>query len=117
MSLLATFKGAASYLTESKHVSIEAAQEDQTEEEESLLNSFDVDDCEAQGTLQFHPTNTQDHDDGTGTKKKKLNHGAEDHDQLVSSLQKASEGVVVGATLSNYQRYWSCTFQIMLSLT
>ena len=70
-SLLAAFKGAASYFAESKHVGVEATQEDQTEEEESLLNSFDVDECEAAGTLQFSAgTNTQD--DATGVRKARL---------------------------------------------
>ncbi|KAG1798742.1 hypothetical protein EV424DRAFT_1546222 [Suillus variegatus] len=57
MSLLQTFKGATLYFAESKHISVEAAEEDQTEEEESLLNSFDVDDHEAAGTLRFSTTN------------------------------------------------------------
>ncbi|KAG2108108.1 hypothetical protein BD769DRAFT_1675368 [Suillus cothurnatus] len=69
MSLLQAFKGATLYFAESKHISVEAAEKDQTKEEESLLNSFDVDDS--------------------------------------SSLQAASEGVVIGTTLSNYQRYWN----------
>ena len=117
-SLLAAFKGAASYLAESKHVGVEATQEDQTEEEESLLNSFDVDDREATGALQFGAgTNTQD--GGTGVKKAKLNESSTlaNHDRLVSSLQTASEGVIVGTTLSDYQRYWSYPSQMIFVLT
>lgn len=98
MSLLCDFKGADLYFTESKHISVEAAEEDQTEEEESLLNSFDVDDREAAGTLRSSTTNTSK----DSAKKKKLKHG---NNQLASSLQAASEGVVIGTTLSDYQRY------------
>jgi len=58
MSLLWAFKGATLYFAESKHISIEATEEDQTEEEESLLNSFDVDDCEAAGTFWLSTMNT-----------------------------------------------------------
>jgi hypothetical protein len=117
-SLLAAFKGAASYLAESKHVGVEATQEDQTEEEESLLNSFDVDECEAGGTLQFSAgTNAQD--DATGVKKTKLNqsNALASHNQLVSSLQTALEGVIIGTTLSDYQRYSSYPFQMICVLT
>jgi hypothetical protein len=98
MSLLCTFKGADLYFTESKHISVEAAKEDQTEEEESLLNSFDVDDHEAAGTLHSSTTNTSK----DSAQKKKLKHG---NNQLASSLQVALEGVVIGTTLSDYQRY------------
>jgi hypothetical protein len=99
-SLLHAFKGADLYFTESKRISIEAAEEDQTEEEESLLNSFDVDDCEAAGTLQFSTTNTAGGEDNVKKKKPKRS-----NNQLASSLQAASEGVVIGTTLSDYQRY------------
>ena len=99
-SLLHAFKGADSYFAESKHISVEAAEEDQIEEEESLLNSFDVDDREAAGTLRFSATNTVGGEDNM--KKKKPKHS---NNQLASSLQAASEGVVVGTTLSDYQRY------------
>lgn len=101
MSLLQTFKGATLYFAESKHISVEAAEEDQTEEEESLLNSFDVDDREAAGTLRFSTTNAGE----DNVKKKKLKHSMVHHNQLASSLQAASEGVVIGTTLSDYQRY------------
>ncbi|KAG1747415.1 hypothetical protein EDB19DRAFT_1905565 [Suillus lakei] len=101
-SLLHAFKGADLYFAESKHISVKAAEEDQTEEEESLLNSFDVDDREAAGTLQFSTTNTAGGEDNV--KKKKPKHS---NNQLASSLQAASEGVVIGTTLSDYQRYWN----------
>jgi hypothetical protein len=101
MSLLWAFKGATLYFAESKHISVEAAEEDQTEEEESLLNSFDVDDCEATGTLQLSTMNTSE----DNAKKKKLKHSVAHDNQLASSLQAASEGVVISTTLSDYQRY------------
>ncbi|KIK43084.1 hypothetical protein CY34DRAFT_82358 [Suillus luteus UH-Slu-Lm8-n1] len=102
---LARLKGAAAYLDESQGtVSIEAAVEDQDEEVESLLNSFDVDKQAACGTLR--PVGA---DEATAppSKHRKVAARLMDHVQLSSSLETASAGVVVDTTLSDYQRYWN----------
>ncbi|KAG1876345.1 hypothetical protein F4604DRAFT_1924631 [Suillus subluteus] len=83
---LARLKGAAAYLDESQGtVSIEAAVEDQDEEVESLINSFDVDKQAACGTLRPVDSWTMSNS--------------------LSSLETASAGVVVDTTLSDYQQY------------
>jgi hypothetical protein len=109
MSLLSQFKGAAAYLNQCQGISIEAAEEDQDEEVESLLNSFDVDDQAASGTLRCISTNDSDAAAGSvpPSKHRKVSTSRSlvDHCQLSSSLEAASAGVVVDTTLSDYQRY------------
>lgn len=102
---LTQLKGASVYLDESQGISIEAAIEDQDEEVESLLNSFDVDNQAACGTLR--PVRVTDEAATLPSKSKKTAARLVDHGQLSSSLETASAGVVVDTTLSDYQRYVS----------
>lgn len=101
---LAQLKGATAYLVESQGISTEAAAEDQDEEVESLLNSFDVDNQAACGILRSSTneasTLPSKHKRTAATMTVPVH-----HDQLSASLETASAGVIVDTTLSDYQRY------------
>ncbi|KAG1796720.1 uncharacterized protein HD556DRAFT_1441405 [Suillus plorans] len=101
---LAQLKGATAYLVDSQGISVKAAAEDQDEEVESLLNSFDVDNKAACGMLRISTNETN-----TLSSKHKRTPAAVPvhHDQLSASLETASAGVIVDTTLSDYQRYWN----------
>lgn len=101
---LAQLKGATAYLVDSQGISVEAAAEDQDEEVESLLNSFDVDNKAACGTLHISTNETN-----TLSLKHKRTPAAVPvhHDQLSESLETASAGVIIDNTLSDYQWYIS----------
>ncbi|KAG1858745.1 hypothetical protein DFJ58DRAFT_726529 [Suillus subalutaceus] len=98
---LARLKGATAYLVDSQGISTEAAAEDQDEEVESLLNSFDVDNQAACGTLRI---STNEADTLPSKHKRMATTVPAHHDQLSASLETASAGVIVDTTLSDYQR-------------
>ncbi|KAG2111497.1 uncharacterized protein F5147DRAFT_651178 [Suillus discolor] len=88
---LAQLKGVTAYLIDSQGISVEAAAEDQDEEVESLLNSFDVDNKAACGTLHISTNET----DTLPSKYKRTPTAIPVyHDQLSASLETASAGVI-----------------------
>jgi hypothetical protein len=84
---------AAAYLAESSTISIEAVREDQDEEIESYQSAIDIDDIEAKGNGHYLPKPS------TSDKRTKI-----DHSQLKNNLKKASEGIIVSNTQSEYRR-------------
>jgi hypothetical protein len=84
---------AAAYLAESSNISIEAVQEGQVEEIESYHSAIDVDNIEAKCDAHFLSKPDTSH------KRTNINHS-----QLKSNLKKASEGVIVTNTQSEYRR-------------
>ncbi|KAG1864324.1 hypothetical protein F4604DRAFT_1928760 [Suillus subluteus] len=87
-----SFPGAAAYFTESEGVSLEAVEDDHTEEIESLEASFEVDDQQSTGQL-----------------RSASRHGLQP--------QKALEHVIVSSTLSNYERLWQQFKQFCMDIS
>jgi hypothetical protein len=99
-----SFPGAAAYFTESEGVSLEAVEDDHTEEIESLEASFEVDDQQSTGQLRSavrtsKTVATTTSDTGPSTTATSASH------DMDYNLKKALEHVIVSSTLSNYERY------------
>ncbi|KAG2103017.1 hypothetical protein BD769DRAFT_1676464 [Suillus cothurnatus] len=100
-----SFPGAAAYFTESEGVSLEAVEDDHTEEIESLEASFEVDDQQSTGQLRSavrtsKTVATTTSDTGPSTTATSASH------DMDYNLKKALEHVIVSSTLSNYERLW-----------
>lgn len=94
LTALATLKGAASYLNESSKISLAAVDDDQTEEIESMVNSLEVDHAISDG-IDMSISPTEGHAEAIGDTG---------DSNLAQNLKKASAGVVLDTTLSNYER-------------
>jgi hypothetical protein len=103
-----SFPGATAYFTESEGISLEAVEDDHTEEIESLEASFQVDDQQLTGQLC-----SVAHEDESATKTVASGPGPSNMATLDMdyNLKQASEHVIVSSTLSNYERsfVWTMT--------
>lgn len=97
-----SFTGGLEYLNESLKVSLDAAEEDQSEEIESLLNGLEVDDQVEDGNLR-EPAESFSKDKVSKLPRTAATSAA-NNDQLSINLKNASAGVVVDTTLSDYGR-------------
>jgi hypothetical protein len=93
---LTALKGAYAYLSEAENISLAAVEDDQTEEIECMENSFELDLALAP-SLPGNP-NTQ----AVGTTS--LPPAEHPGNVLSENLKKASSGVILDTTLSNYNR-------------
>ena len=100
---LSVLRGAQNYLQESDKVSLEAADDEQSEEIESMLSSLEVDEA-----IQVDAPGLVSHLDTLAT----VGHSVDIDPSatsaalaLAGNLKKASTGVILDTTLSNYQRY------------
>jgi hypothetical protein len=99
LTTLTTLKGATAYLNESINISLAAVEDDQTEEIESMVNSLEIDcaiGASATDGADMNISPTMGHAEAIG------NLG--DTRSLAENLKKASAGVVLDTTLSNYER-------------
>jgi hypothetical protein len=99
-----SFTGGLEYLNESLKVSLDAAEEDQSEEIESLLNGLEVDDQLKDGILREPGEESSSNLKDNTSKRPRMAATIADNDQLSINLKNASAGVVVDTTLSDYGR-------------
>lgn len=103
-SLPHLLKGAADYLDESQcKVSLDAAVEDQSEEIESLLNGIQIDNQLADRTF----SQTSDNESSPNQQKMATavsSTSGPGTDTLSENLKKASVGIIVNTTLSDYKQ-------------
>ena len=95
-------KGATAYLDECQKISIRAVDDDQTEEIESMVNSFQIDTV-VEKNSQASPqpgTSSGPAPKSEGTAEMTMG----DEDTLAQNLKTASAGVILESTLSNYRR-------------
>ncbi|KAF8833104.1 hypothetical protein BDN67DRAFT_1017948 [Paxillus ammoniavirescens] len=113
-----SFTGGLEYLNESLKVSLDAAEEDQSEEIESLLNGLEVDDQVEDGNLR-EPAESFSKDKVSKLLRTAAT-SATNNDQLSINLKNASAGVVVDTTLSDYGRqvplYWNHFKEFVFSI-
>lgn len=101
-----SFPGATAYFAESEGVSLEAVEDDHTEEIESLEASFQVDDQQLTGQLRSvaHEDESASKTVTTGPSSSKLAPPVGHDSDMDYNLKRASEHVIVSSTLSNYER-------------
>jgi hypothetical protein len=115
-----SFPGATAYFIESEGVSLEAVEDDHTEEIESLKASFEVDDQQSTGQLRsvahqlpgdegHGASKTTPRDSGSQAGPSSLATPASH--EMDYNLKKASEHVIASSTLSNYQRYYQVPYE------
>jgi hypothetical protein len=102
-----SFQGAAAYFTESEGVSLEAIEDNHTEEIESLEASFQVDDQQLTDQL-CSVTHEDESASGktvtTSPSSSKIAPPVGYDSDMDYNLKRASEHVIVSSTLSNYER-------------
>lgn len=116
-----SFPGATAYFIESQGVSLEAVEDDHTEEIESLEASFQVDDQQLSGQLRMvaHESESTSNKGQSGILgPSDMAEQATSHDMVLDhNLKKASEHVIVSSTLSNYERWATFDLQDCAALS
>jgi hypothetical protein len=109
---LTALKGAHAYLTEAENISLAAVEDDQTEEMECMENSYGLD-------LALAPPEGSDPAGASSSspvvKHVRFSDGPASN-TLSENLKKASSGVILDTTLSNYNRYIFVAYGLKLML-